>query len=403
MHVPATHEADMGSRWVQLAFPVAIALAWIMLLLVGGDWGPGIYAIPLIASAACVGLTSLLRLSARQTATTILLLFLVIFVLSLNFRQRELGDTSLDWQNGTKLAIWCAVIGFGALRWRELISFSGNPLIGLAFLYAVIAVLSATWSEVPSYTAAAGLGLIAYLVLACLAARDLDRSLALRVITYSLAAYLAVGLLAGAFSLDVAWLAPSADEKLGRLQGLSGHPNTFGQQAAILITLTAVTWRLRILHRRTALLLLAIGFVAIAASGSRTNLAAALVAWGMIALRTNPWRRALVVTGLGVLAAFLMVAAAGSLTEIDTLVKSLSRSGSEGEIMTLTGRTELWATAINLLMQKPLLGWGYNGIEDVMARSVSANFEGTAINAHNMLLQSLASMGLLGSLPHWLW
>ena len=34
-----------------------------------------------------------------------------------------------------------------------------------------------------------------------------------------------------------------------------------------------------------------------------------------------------------------------------------------------------------------------------MARSVSAEFEGTAINAHNMALQSIASLGFIGSLP----
>ncbi len=93
-----------------------------------------------------------------------------------------------------------------------------------------------------------------------------------------------------------------------------------------------------------------------------------------------------------------MIAATGGLSEIDALARGLSRTGAEGEIFTLTGRTELWATAWKLILEKPLLGWGYNGIEDVMARTVSAGFEGTAVNAHNMLLQTLASLGFVGSL-----
>jgi O-antigen ligase len=151
--------------------------------------------------------------------------------------------------------------------------------------------------------------------------------------------------------------------------------------------------------KRAAVALLIVGLAAILASGSRTNLAAALAAWCAIGIRRNPWRRTILLAGMAVLATLLMVAATGGLLEIDTFVKSLSRTGTAGEIFTLTGRTELWATAWNLITEKPLLGWGYNGIEDIMARSVSVNFEGTAINAHNMLLQSLASLGFAGSLP----
>jgi O-antigen ligase len=99
------------------------------------------------------------------------------------------------------------------------------------------------------------------------------------------------------------------------------------------------------------------------------------------------------------LAIFLILGATGDLDEMGSFVRAFSRSGAEGEIFTLTGRTELWATAGKLILDKPLLGWGYNGIEDVMARSVRTGFEGTATNAHNMLLQGIASLGFLGSLP----
>ena len=147
--------------------------------------------------------------------------------------------------------------------------------------------------------------------------------------------------------LDVAWLAPSADETFSRLQGLSGHPNTFGQQAAIFLTLTAISYRLGVVRKGTAGILLAIGLAAILASGSRTNLAAALVAWAVIALRSNSWRHVIVSVGLTLLASLLLLAATGVLSDGATLLKSFSRSGSEGEIFTLTGRTELWATAWN--------------------------------------------------------
>lgn len=392
-------ETAQQDRQISLAIPAAITLGWILTLLIAPDLGLIAYAAPLVVPAVCLALIGLYHSPRRRPLTTILLLVTVTFVLSLNFRQRELGETGLDWQNGTKFVVWSAIIGLGILRWRELAALMGKPLTGLSLSYAAIALLSATWSEVPAYTAASAIGMLAYLVLACLLVRDLNEAAILRIMVWSLAAYIVAGLLAGALSFDTAWLAPSADESTNRLQGFSGHPNTFGQQAAVFITLTVIAWRLRTFGTGAACALLLIGCVAILASGSRTNLAAALIAWFVIALRSSPWRHLVVLAGMTAVATLLMIAATGDLAEIGALAKGLSRTGAEGEVFTLTGRTELWATAWHLITEKPLFGWGYNGIEDIMSRTVSVGFEGTAINAHNMLLQSLASLGFIGSLP----
>ncbi len=387
------------SLQVSLTVPVAITVGWIAAVFMVPEMGPVAYAIPLIGPAIGLALIALYRSEARRSLTTVFLLFMATFVLSLAFRQRELGDTGLDWQNGTKLAVWCTILVIGLLRWRDLsVSFS-RPMTGLAFACASIALLSAAWSEVPAYTAASAIGLLAYLVLACLAVRDLDEAVALRTIIWSLAAFLLMGLIAALMVFDVAWLAPSAEENLSRLQGFSGHPNTFGQQAAIFVTLTTIAARMGILPKFVAPALLLMGLVAILASGSRTNLAAALLAFVVIEVRASAWRHAIVITGMTTIAAIVLIAATGGLTEIDGLVRGFSRTGTEGEIFTLTGRTELWSAAWKLIVDKPVWGWGYNGIEDVIARTVSTGFEGTAVNAHNMMLQTLASLGFAGSLP----
>lgn len=384
---------------VSLAFPAAITVGWIAAVFMAPKIGPVAYAAPFIGPAIGLALVALHRSGARRSLTTIFLLFMTTFVLSLAFRQRELGETGLDWQNGTKLAVWCTILGIGLLRWRDLSDLFSRPMTGLAFAYAGIALLSAAWSEVPAYTAASAIGLLAYLVLACLAVRDLDEAVALRTIIWSLGVFLLVGLIAGLLAFDVAWLAPSAEESLSRLQGFSGHPNTFGQQAAIFITLTTIAARMGILPKFFASALLLMGLIAILASGSRTNLVAALLAFVVIEVRASAWRHAIVITGMTTIAAIVLIAATGGLTEIDALVRGFSRTGAEGEIFTLTGRTELWSAAWKLIVDKPVWGWGYNGIEDVIAGTVSTGFEGTAVNAHNMLLQTLASLGFAGSLP----
>ncbi|WP_210485155.1 O-antigen ligase family protein [Microvirga antarctica] len=390
---------DKENAALLCTLPVVIAIGWLCAVVAAADMGPAMYAAPAVGSLTAIALFILLRSSVRGRLTTQVLLVTAVFVLSLNFRQRELGETGLDWQNGMKFAVWLAILALGALRWRELAGLVGRPLIGLSVAGAAVALASAAWSDVPTYTAASAVGLFAYLVLACLVVRDLDEASILRTLVFGLAAFLALGLLAGALQFEVAWLEPSAEETVRRLQGFSGHPNTFGQQAAIFITLTAIAYRSRILRPRIVALLLALGLAAILSSGSRTNLAAAAVAWLVIAVRAHRWRRAIVLTGLIGLSTILFLAASDGLVEMDGLLRGLSRTGSEGEIFTLTGRTELWSTAWSLITERPLFGWGYNGVEERLAESVSSSFEGTAVNVHNMLLQSILSLGFLGSLP----
>ena len=154
---------------LSISFPVAITIGWIVALLIAPEMGALAYAAPFLGASMCLALWCLYRSRDRRRLTTIILLVVATSVLSLAFRQRELGETGLDWQNGAKLAVWCAIIGMGALRWRDLIGFLRKPLTGLSFAFAVIALLSATWSEVPAYTAASAFGLVAYLILACLA------------------------------------------------------------------------------------------------------------------------------------------------------------------------------------------------------------------------------------------
>ena len=181
-----------GSRIdpLSISFPVAITIGWIVALLIAPEMGPLAYAAPFLGALMCLALWCLYRSRDRRRLTTIILLVVATSVLSLAFRQRELGETGLDWQNGAKLAVWCAIIGMGALRWRDLIGFLRKPLTGLSFAFAAMALLSATWSEVPAYTAASAFGLVAYLILACLAVRDLDQATAIKTILASLTIYL---------------------------------------------------------------------------------------------------------------------------------------------------------------------------------------------------------------------
>lgn len=327
------------------------------------------------------------------------LLIFVIFGLSLSLRTRDYGETSLDWQNGLKLSTWALVIAIGIFRAKQLARRFVDPAVILAALFGIFALLSAHWSMTSAYTAANAAGLIAYLMLACLAIGTLGTEATLRLVLKTLMCFLALALLAGIVLPDRAWLEPSDFSSDYRLRGLSGHPNVLGEQAALLITVAIICYRRSSVGTFAAAVALLLGTGVLLAAGSRTMLAATLTSWLLVALRE---RRLLLIASLLLLSAFvssMAVINSGLVADVASSLGGLSRSGSSAEVVTLTGRTDLWLVAVDLVMRQPLLGWGYNGTEALLVGSVGRGFLGDPVNAHNMYLQLLLSLGLIGSLP----
>lgn len=377
----------------------AVAVTWITVLTVGPDLGSVVYFVPLLLvgiGTAVILATHTMRKECRITA---MLFMFVLFALNLSFRQREIGVTGLDWQNGVKLAAWTIVLALAWGRRHRIAPFLKTPLLFLMGVYAFSTLVSASWSETPTYTFASAIGLFAYLALACIVIIELGFEATLRLTIWTLAAYVALGIVGAIAMPDIAWLPPSIEETTYRLQGFSGHPNVFGQQVGILITLTAIAYRSKVIGFVSFLVLLTLGVSSIAATGSRTTIAAVVVAWTIIVIRDRHYTKTFLLAGMVAFAATLFAAGVGALSDLDEHLADLSRTGTMSEIVTLTGRTEVWNVVWSLILEKPFLGWGYNGTEDLISASMPASFSGTAVNAHNMVLQHLVSVGFLGTLP----
>lgn len=357
----------------------------------------------LLLPGALAGLALLLVIVAGAARglplATGALFALTLAGLALTLRQRAYGETGLDWQNGVKLAVWLLIPAIALLRLRSLAPRLADPALALGLAYGGIALASALWSPTPAYTAANALGFIAYLLLAVMTVAALGRDRAVRLATLVLLAFVLAALAAGLLLPDMAWLPPGGEETAERLRGLSGHPNVLGQQAALLVILALAARRIGALAALPVFTAVAVGFGALLLTGSRTTLAATLVAALVVFLREH--RLLLPGLALAGLAALLglFLAALGRFPDPGPLFNHLSRSGSLAEVTTLTGRTDLWAVTLDLVAARPWLGWGFNGTEALIVGSVGRAFEGDPVNAHNMILQSLLGLGLLGSLP----
>jgi O-antigen ligase len=392
----------LAPQFVQLSpvwVPVAIAVCWAGASWIAADLGVMAYAAPLFAAVVFAGgMVFLKAIHGRHGAIAFLVAF-VIVALSLSFRKRDLGDVGLDLQNALKLATWIMLLAIAVARWRCIAPLLREPMLALAFVYAMIAFASTAWSEVPAYTGATALGLFAYLGFGCVLIIDLDENLAIRIMMWTLLAFVVVGVIGGIAVPEVTWQPPSVTETRVRLQGFSGLPNSFGQQAGVFLLLAVIAHRKGLVGRAEFLGMLLLGSATVLAAGSRTTFIAVSLAWGLVAARNSRFGGVVAFTLLGGLSLVLVLAACDALPDITGVFGKLSRTGRESEILTLTGRTEIWHVAWTKFQERPLLGWGFNGTEALLLDSFEKSFDGTPVNAHNMYLQGLLSLGFLGSLP----
>ena len=90
----------------------------------------------------------------------------------------------------------------------------------------------------------------------------------------------------------------------------------------------------------------------------------------------------MVVISIGYIVVFILIIGFDTLNTIVGVISSMF-----GRSSTLTGRTSLWALAINLINQKPLLGYGYT--------SGNIKIWGGYFSSHNEILELMIHGGIL--------
>jgi len=128
--------------------------------------------------------------------------------LSLSFRERDLGDTNLDLQNGLKLVLWFGCLAFSLFHIRTLISAFNSPSGIAVTALTVLALASATWSEKALYTLACAIGFASYLGVAALCLREFTEAEFYKTMQSLLLAFVGLGLIGALFFPDSTWQPP---------------------------------------------------------------------------------------------------------------------------------------------------------------------------------------------------
>lgn len=175
-----------------------------------------------------------------------------------------------------------------------------------------------------------------------------------------------------------------------RLNGILSHPNHLGGACGLALVvfldrfLKGANWALLFFFLAGALLYL---------TDSRTAMAGAALAL-LVRLSVFLPRLAVPVV-LGLLLTVGILVTQTSL--LDSGTETLSRSGSETELTTLTGRTDIWDISVGAIADQPVHGYGPGSTTDLFKEIKPDGVLGTfEINhAHNLWLQ----LGLIGGLP----
>lgn len=376
------------------------------LLLFGGtlSWLNSGQTLPLIqlpllllsfAMAACTGFLYFLN-PAR--ALTFVLLGMLYFSFEFTARASEgAGGDSQTFFKGV-LALSFAIF---ALFTSPRYAFRSG-LTALFILYALFAVSTAFYSPMPIFGLVAGLALVGLtLVVARLSQGQQEDLLSLWNAIFWASCLTCI------LSLVLMAISPMQARDLSdvryRLRGVTGTANALGPLMAV--GFVAALLRFKTSAGRWSRFftgLMAVTFlVTLALTYSRTaivGLGAGLIGAALVSG---------VIGTIGFMFVLLALAIGGSALLnpdindliLQTLANLFARTGEISELTSLTGRGVIWEACWKLFTDRPTFGYGLGSVRVVLPLAYSDQWGNSYGTAHNFLLESLISVGWVGTLP----
>lgn len=384
-------EATIGLRLALLWAIVVGALAWVGTILVPYQSYTSAALLVGVAVVPAVGLWLIGNAGARGGGALAAMAFLVVLLSDLTLRGGV--DRGIDLQSALKFGIWTS--GLALVLWRLPLLVQALRHLPSASLLAfgVWAVFSATYSVSPLYTAAAGLAFIGLWVTATTLALTSSEKVGLLVITGALIAGMAISLLLY-LTIPDRVMVPTEAGTVFRLAGVFGSPNTIGRAAALaMLTSLMLCYQLR--RREAALLMLTtlvLSSACLYLSGSRASSFALAMGVVVVLLHRRPWLAAISVV-LAICASLVLFFSPDLRLELAALI---SRSGRVSEVMTLTGRTQIWSYVVDKIGDAPLIGYGFATTREVIPAGYFTMWGWTTTSAHNLWLQAWITTGLIG-------
>jgi exopolysaccharide production protein ExoQ len=283
------------------------------------------------------------------------------------------------------------IIGVATLRPRRIAAvWVKNPFV---FIYVLVIFLSALWSLHPDISIKRAISYFLTISIAVYLFTSFEIDDCIRVFVYSFA-------ISAAGSIIFAALVPRygimwAGTLEGNWRGVFVHKNGLGAEMVVglftqLYLLAARVWR-----RGWGIFWAAVfyGLVVLSKSGTALILSSLYIFMFFLYLL---WLQHKVI-GFGAAALFVFgLIGIGMGLYVDPEIML----GLMGKDASLTGRTDIWAEVLDLIAQKPILGWGYQAMFNPADPTTIVLWERIggwqAPNAHNSFLQLTLELGFVG-------
>lgn len=286
----------------------------------------------------------------------------------------------------TYLVVFCLL----TIRWRKVLYVLQRD----RYIWVILALvlLSFFWSEIPGRTLSRSFSFTGSTLLGVYFATRYTVKQQLQLLGWTFG--LVVGL-----SLGYALLLPKygimGGVHAGAWRGIYTHKNNFGK----MMTLSSIVFTLLLLSGQKQRLWFSLGLglsvMLLLLSTSKGALVNVVAMWSAIAVcRLFRLQYHLLVISLGSIA---IAAGGASLWLVDNLESIVV--DVLGKDLTLTGRTDLWMSVLEMIKQRPWLGYGYqafwNGLDGPSA--VVWRAEAWRVpDAHNGFLDLLLQLGIVG-------
>ncbi|WP_417745132.1 O-antigen ligase family protein [Rosistilla oblonga] len=324
-----------------------------------------------------------------------LLVFAVVFLNAADFRGDTGEEFSVHWQIYLRLLICAVCGGTGILlvskSYRAFLTFPGFLI---TLLIAWIGVtLPFSVDRTYSLAAYVSLGAVAMLIPAAMQILGGYRYLmivAAGLMTFIVGSWIAYLVFPeiGIFKEQI-----TQTEVLERMGGL-GHPNELGLYSAFTTVLFAVLGYGRRLSYLIVVPAMLLSLVTLVVCFSRTSMGITLVGLLVVYRKELFTQQTVIATLLLAILAippiFVVAGNGGFDWLVGDALEKLSKSGTADELTTATGRTDIWAYAIQRIGEQPLHGYGY-----MTARFVMEKY---SYHCHNIVLNMCLNTGVIGGM-----
>lgn len=284
------------------------------------------------------------------------------------------------------LYMYLITVGLIVLNWKKMTlgMFAVWPIV----LLIAIVWLSISWSIDPERTQRRAIALTLTTLLGIYLFVRFDFKDLLRFLTYCYVFLIVISFVFVATMPDYA--IHSEGDHAGAVRGVFFHKNNFGRHMTFALAIFLAAWYARAVPRSLLGLIMALALLGVIVSTSKTALISLIVLLpGLLAVhmvRGAPLKSAVITL------AVLAVAWHAALLLYFTYEEILLFFGRDP---TLTGRTELWAFAMQYGLKAPFTGWGFDAFwEGEKSPGLPYALSWGLAQAHNAWLEVFVSLGL---------